>query len=407
MKNNWVLRIPKPNWYSMLICFVWAEDVLAEYVRAVLMRLPVVGINNGYVVMTAIYVFAILLALPNLWRYMNQPAVLFPFIFLLIYMVTYLVFPDNASYLDQQLATFLFTVLPLFLIGLAWDSERTANILYYTSLVTVVCMMVYSLFLGDAMGTEQSQYGGSMDRAYKLLPHLCLVGYRAFVKTNPLNVVVTVLGTFLMLSLGTRGALVCFLVFLVMIMLFFGRTKRRVAIISVSAVAVMILSMEQIQLVVLVALEQLLAQLGMSVRIVNMYREGAFFESAGRDSIRESLFEAMSGQGFWGHGLFGDRVIAGQYAHNLVLELIVEFGVILGIILTILIAYVIIRKYRAYTRKDQKAFLLLLVCSAILHLMLSGSYLNEPLFFLLLGVCLSRKNEGLSSIDGSRHLPNI
>lgn len=82
-------------------------------------------------------------------------------------------------------------------------------------------------------------------------------------------------------------------------------------------------------------------------------------------------------------GLPGDAI--GDYPHNLFLEFGMQFGLVLGSILSILLVWLIFRKYRQCKTEQGKLLLISLLFSGMVPLMISGSYLQWRMFFVLLG----------------------
>src|SRR5699024_525386 len=91
-------------------------------------------------------------------------------------------------------------------------------------------------------------------------------------------------------------------------------------------------------------------------------------------------------------GLYFDRIVAnGSYAHNLILELLLEYGYLLGGLIIVWLCFYMIRSvYIARKDLDASVVLYTLIACGFLRLMFSGSYLlNEAGFWLLLGMMLN------------------
>ncbi len=385
------ITIPKLDWYTIFVCMIWAQGILSDYVRAVFMRLPILKINDGHLAITVLYVIALVLALPQILKYLKGLKVMLPLVFAVAYVLTSIIFPENAVYIQQFAGTIFLTVLPMFYLGLAWDSDKLSKTLYYVSIISLLCAVVYKIFIGESMDASQSRFEGDMSFAYAVLPHVCLVAYYAFTKSNIWNVALTGIGSVFLLSLGTRGAVLCLFVFLALAVLFLTRSKMKMFIILLIGLLLLILLTGNRLVIVLTAFEELAENLGLSIRIVDQFNAGTLFESKGRDFIRGQLWEALRGHEVWGYGFFGDRVVLeGGFSHNFVMELLIDFGFLAAMIIMIVISVMLLMKFRKSNRNG-KMFLLLFFCISIVQLMLSGSYLVEPNFFLLLGFCCQSK----------------
>ena len=79
------------------------------------------------------------------------------------------------------------------------------------------------------------------------------------------------------------------------------------------------------------------------------------------------------------------------YPHNIILEVLVQYGIIIGILLIIWFAVRIVVTY--ICEEEKRNALIILGCISIVHLMVSSSYLEEPMFFALMGMVLNYKYE--------------
>ena len=90
----------------------------------------------------------------------------------------------------------------------------------------------------------------------------------------------------------------------------------------------------------------------------------------------------------------------GLYAHNIFLEIYVEFGLILGSFILLFILYLAISSLLV---KDIKKYgiALLWICLGLLPLFFSGSYLTSLEFWIMLAVLLRlRKKDSYIDYEG-------
>lgn len=80
--------------------------------------------------------------------------------------------------------------------------------------------------------------------------------------------------------------------------------------------------------------------------------------------------------------------MVGVYAHNIALELWVEFGVIIGTIVLVALIVTFLRGYLCSTSSAEKGLIIVLICSSFLKLFLSGSFMDDRWFFALIGLCV-------------------
>ena len=88
----------------------------------------------------------------------------------------------------------------------------------------------------------------------------------------------------------------------------------------------------------------------------------------------------------------GDRqFIEGDYVHNIILEFITDYGFVGGIGLFLLLLWQIIRKIKQ--SYPVSSLLLLVSIFTGIHLSLSGSYLMDTMFFIMLGLLFHPRSE--------------
>jgi hypothetical protein len=128
--------------------------------------------------------------------------------------------------------------------------------------------------------------------------------------------------------------------------------------------------------------------LGMSTRFFDLLSVNELFVSYGREWRAEAVLSGIKENWFLGYGLAGDRILIGDYVHNIVLEFWASFGVIFGTTLFVILLYILVRGMRTGKNQDEKVFILILICCGFLKLFISGTYLDEANFFLLIGLCV-------------------
>lgn len=374
--------------YELFVLFLWSQSILVSYARAIWMMLPEIWNLADMVIGLAywtLFVFSLTAFVRRLWT----RDLLFFVTVLLIYVAYYWLFPDNQYYYALYSETFAEKALPMFLVGASIipnKSQRLYQGMYWLSIVTILAFTAYKLVLHPLEGGTQS--AGDMYAAYLFLPHLCVVTGHAMKKTNPINLSVSVLGGFVLVSLGTRGTVVCFLVFILLMLLLFQKRKRPVLYIS----AFILVAIALVFSGLLEWLYDFAENFGLSLRVLDKLQSGSFGESSGRVLIAGRVWEYILLNPLTGMGIYSDRRVAGgQYAHNILLELVIDFGVIVGLMLFVLLIVLILKAVlcvRRYEGNGEAGILLLTyICSGFVKLFLSGSYLNETTLFFLIGYC--------------------
>lgn len=368
---------------SVFLCLIWGHGLLG-YANAVFLRLPVLKEVGEYAT-EIILVIALLICIRSISKYVTFGCVSFYFAWLIAFLLTYVFFPLNTAYLDENIAPFFLATLPLIFAGRAINVEKISKPFYVISIVYILWRFIIIFFLRRderEMG-EFSDY--NMAAAYALLPHLLMVTWYLLKKINFIDVVVCLIGAILLLGFGTRGPVFCTIVFVGLYYLFAQSYKNRwlstFIIIGVASLTIIFVDFA------FDILGSTTSSLGLSNRIFFQYEEGMLNSDSGRSNIQNRILAAINEGGFFGLGICGDRAATREnYSHNLFVELISSFGYSIGIVLItslLLFFYVTWRKCKT---QDQKGFFLVLL-SFNVHLLLSSSFLQTPLFFFFIGYC--------------------
>ena len=117
---------------------------------------------------------------------------------------------------------------------------------------------------------------------------------------------------------------------------------------------------------------------------------------SGRENIYQLIIKAITDNPVLGIGIAGDRLLIGGYAHNLLLEVLVDFGLIIGSILIVTLLLLIAKNLLT---KDSERYnmIIIWISLGLVPLIVSGSYLTNTNFWILLGLMasnvLSRNNK--------------
>lgn len=375
--------------YIFYIALLWSKDLLCRYLYALLTLLPYLWIYANYAI-DILFLAGFALSFRNILRKLLANDILIYTGIMLVFFWSYIFYSSNYEYYVLHGQYVVSSVLPMFLIGVTLYRERDKRlngVLYSLSLLTVLCFSLYTLVFG--ITSEDAVRAGSMDAAYKLLPHLCLVFGYMVKKPTFFNIAIFSLGFLILFSLGTRGAVLCLGIHAVLTLLFVRRFAHPILFFcSTVGFIVLLLYGGIFDLIYNFADSN-----GLSLRLFDKMKDGQFTSTSGRDIIAERVWKFIWVFPIGGAGLFADRVATGGfYAHNIILEILIEFGVFLGPILLVTILLIILRAFAAMRKMHDSeglSLLLALFCSHFVKLFLSGSYLLESGFFMLIGFSLS------------------
>lgn len=375
--------------FNAVYLIAWGS-ILLGYWRGINNHLPVLGTMTDELEW-CIVLAPILLSLPKLWKRIKTSDHIFVFACLIYYLLNIQLFPQNADVLVNRLFSFSLLTLPYYYIGVTLDIKRFYNFFYYISVVAVFMCAFYELLYAQSASytgdVDTSEY--NMELAYSILPHVLMVSWRALKRFVLLNIAPMLLGLMLLLSFGTRGPVICAIVFIAIYLLFIRPSKyqKTMRIITVACAVYAMSFLKQF----MTFMQLMTFQLGMSTRIFDKYFEGELEDSSGRDYIRETLLRELSiDNSLFGHGVLGSYPYVNTYPHNIVLEFLFSFGWVWGIAILFCIVYIIAKMLiNTHQCEINVTFGIILVIASILKLCFSSTFVDDALFFMLLGYCVN------------------
>ena len=376
--------------FNALVATVWG-GLLFKYLSGFLSHFSPVLSDLFYPVFVGILV---LIDFRSIFKKLSAKDYVFFFACLLIYISNYLFYPDTAEYLSAYFVIVIFSAVPYYFFGKILDIVKYTPLLYSVSVLCVISCALYNL--SYAAGNLQEDYSDGLEvynmvAAYNLLPHVLFVSFCALKQFNIWASIFMIIGVFLEFAFGTRGPVVCTLTFILTYLFFFKKYKHgfvfRLALITLFVGLVMVLD------AILISLQGVITMAGMSTRIIDRYFDETINVSVGRETMQGQLLNLMSSTArVFGHGLFGSYTYVRGYSHNIFIDFFFSYGYLLALLLWAFLV-IIISKRIIYSKDNNiRGFVLVLICASIIKLTMTGSYLFEPYFFLLIGFCCQSKS---------------
>ena len=282
-----------------------------------------------------------------------------------------IVFPINSEYIwGQGLRFFLPVVLPsLFCLLCVQSYEVLEEVLYWVSWLSASIALFYIIsFLRGVF--VFSSYNMAFSYAC-LLPMVSLYLHR-----KPWDLAAVAIMFLSVLAIGSRGAALYFILFMV-VDLFQNKSKWRWVVLAMMIALVLFLPY----------LGNLFESIGISSRTLNMYYNGDLTNDTGRESIQQYYWNRLLQAPLFGIGVWGDRTLEGAaYCHNVLLEICLDFGLLVG---PVLLLWLIVKFIKVYleSSKCRRNQLVGFFSALILPLMTSGSYLISNELALFIGIC--------------------
>lgn len=313
--------------------------------------------------------------------------------FVSFFYVSPTLYPQSAPYCMEHGDYLIFSCVPLYFIGLIIKINQDSNKMVWISRITILINYIY-LFTSSMI----TSYEGSSDDEYNmvmsyraLLPALIII-WNTIEKRILWDYILMVLSVFLILSLGTRGPLICLITFIIGYLLFFRNYKYNI-IVKTALVSLFIFLYSFINSIA-IYLKGISLMLGVSTRIYDSILGNSlanFEESNGRDMLYEIMInKILNDSNGLGYGFFADRQFtpAGEYCHNFELEILVSFGKYGGGLILLLLLLLIYKSFNRTIGTPECGLLFAFFCATIMQLQFSGSYTTVPWFWLYLGLCV-------------------
>ena len=357
--------------YLILIYFNLIETNTGSYIQL---------LSKGLVGLTFIY------ALPAVLRRSKIKYIGVYFVAMFIFLMHYAIFPENRDYVVDLLFPFYFMSLPAFIYAL---SIRNFSIFNEVMRRAGYIVFAVGLIIGVITFMKKASIGSySMSLSYYMLLPTLVFFNEIMKKFSIKNFVFFILSILIILSLGSRGAVLCILTF-IFLKFFSPHSKKsfRKIIISFCILGIGIVTLIFLNRIIEFLYNQLLSY-GINSRTLKLFlREGVYL--SGRDRIYSSVIVEILQRPLLGIGIAGDRrIIGGSYAHNIFIEILGNFGIVIGIIINITMVFLIIR---SLLTKDKEKYDLIIMWLSLgyVHLMISGSYLTDIKFWIFLGLIMN------------------
>ncbi len=219
------------------------------------------------------------------------------------------------------------------------------------------------LILGYVKEVGYMRFGYSMLPSVLVFIHtFFIVGFRK--KTN---IIFLLLSIFEMIVYGSRGPILCVLLFLFIYFMNTNQLSRSKKVFSIVTAGITVFLAVYYNFVVRIMnfiIEDLKIYTYSLAKYKMQIERGLFSATSGRDMLYEKIIGIAKNNIFWGNGIgVVQSNIEGYTAHNMFLQILVEFGingVIIGIVVSLVLIYFFLK-----TKRNPLYFF---VCSLLLSL---------------------------------------
>lgn len=286
---------------------------------------------------------------------------------------------------------FVFSCLPLYLLGATVQLQEDEDLF---TLIGRCGVIVNGILCIMAILGLTSQFDFSEENqgiAYSMLPMVIITTINAVNKQKLLDWGLTIVGVLLMLSMGARGPIIAFILFVLGNLFLFKKYKNafasRLLLLSIGGLVLLFIDY------VIELLVSISSSLGMSTRVYDMFLRKEMVSTENRDWIYDIVRDELNNNRVLGHGFFYDRTLFGMeensYAHNVFYEIYLDFGYYIGTALFIGFFGMMVWDLKKYWKSSVCSLLFGLFCAYFVMFIFSGSIFLSPSFWFLVGVLVS------------------
>ncbi|MBU8906551.1 O-antigen ligase family protein [Desertibacillus haloalkaliphilus] len=329
---------------------------------------------------------AFVYALPSVLKRSKVKFIVIYLIAIFIFLINYSIFPENRLYLKELIFPVFFMSLPAFVYSMSLSEW---NILKRVMKKASLIVFIFGATLGSLIISGSLSIGEySMALSYYML--LPIVIYLDdFLEEFSFSALFFVVSSLLViLALGSRGAILCVVVFFVLKLI---RSKSKLNFsrllykwITFGGILLLYLFLSYI----LEFAYNFLLNLGIKSRSIQLFlREDIHL--SGRDNIYQNVIREIMDNPLLGIGIGGDRLVSGRgYVHNIFLEILANYGIVLGGILLVVLLLLILKSL--FVKDSHKYSMIIIWLSlGLIPLMVSSSYLININFWIFLGLVLN------------------
>lgn len=343
----------------------------------------VIIINVIYILKKVLFVLCLFLIL--LKKKINKTSAALCAFAIIAWMVATVIFPENTQYIEKIGIDIICAITSFVVIASGnVDLEQFAKTSVMISRVLVLLCLV-SLTTIDNLALYMSR--SYMVFSNAIMVPIGLIIYNAVANNKMMDYCLGFGGLLFMLFLGSRGSFLALA--LLVVLLFLIKSQNRKSLYGLILIPILLVLMYFISNSDILGLE--------TSRILQKISSGTLFSSNDRLEIWKYLLSCCSKDAFMGHGLCADRFYLplrftgadATYAHNLFIELLVDFGLI-GVAISVGLVAVLIKYFRKEVDDQYKLIVVTFFFVSFFQLMYSRSFLTEANFFIMYGIVLVR-----------------
>lgn len=385
--------LTKDDLFILLAAVMLCHTTLFSYFAVIISKLPVISVAEPFFFPVLYGILVVLSVNRKRTKYIRITDFLILLFFAFAILITMLCFPQNESFILNDMFSDILPCIPFFFLGLCLElDEKTDHSISMVCCIAIIVSVLYMFFfletreLGGSHGDNYSMYW-----SYLLLPNTMIVINYAFKSKKIAPVLCSILGIVYAFAMGTRGVIV---IIFAMIAINFWRYKKtktwkKILLLLLSGGLIFFFYMSPLYMQALKMFQGFLSDLGVSTRVVDYLIKGEMISyTSGRNDIYAALINYLNRKPILGYGVYGEYPLgypAG--AHNAYLQVLFNFGCPLGILLITAYLIVFIIAYIKGKNTISQNWIIMFGCIVFIRSIFGGGYFSSSVFFLL-GMCL-------------------
>lgn len=327
----------------------------------------------------------------------TKPNNLLLILFFIVFVISNcIIYPRSFYYLIGEYENTNFILSDLFYIGfisipiiclMRCQRDNTKLIKELNKIGNIIILLFIITFIVKILiFNDKIEY---MNISYGVLPWILF----SFNNKRKIMVFIRMISILFIVVIGCRGAIFTVFAFYAIYFCFERITLKKLIQLMIGLIAIFLVIINLNTIVQITY--NYLKEIGFNSRTLELYLdisvEDGILHYSDREELQMPLIKQINA---FGYGIYGDRDITSthQYAHNIILELLIDFGMLLGGIFCICLLSLMINAFASlYRITDKNKRILICVSLSFLccKYMFSASYLHLPEFWFFLSIIIN------------------
>jgi len=323
------------------------------------------------------------------WQHYLKPIIYVVLLMIVLFGFSELIWPINSDVLVKMRTTFL--------QGACWGAmafNMLENKKIIKKALRLIGYIVFVFLLFEPFASQSTLFVGNdnswghsgyLTWGYRMLIAGILLIFAAFETKKVSDIICAIVASLEVVIIGNRGSAVAIFCFIALYVLFCAKDIRKIKYIVVFGCIVCIcISLFSVNS--LLNIKGFFESVGIQSRNLTKLLDNTIADSGREEGYAIAINQILNGNNWIGLGVGGDQVLVGNYPHNIVLELLLQYGNIVGGILVLVLIYKTARIFLFCKDESWKSIFIACFCISIIKLCFSSTYWYELWFWAYLVV---------------------